>query len=51
LSFVLAQDHEIIRISDHPVPRLGHCNINRVEVKIGEQRAYDSMNAKGNMTH
>src|ERR1700690_1206892 len=42
LSFtlVLAQDHKIIRISDHPIPRFGHCKINRVEVQVGEQRAY-----------
>src|SRR5208283_951526 len=41
LSFtlVLTQDHEIIRISDHPIPRLGHCKINRVAVEVGEQRA------------
>ncbi len=37
----LAQDHEVVRIPDHSITRLGHCKINRVQIQVGEQRAYN----------
>ena len=36
----LAQDHEVVRIPDHPITRLGHCKINRVQIQVGKQRVY-----------
>jgi hypothetical protein len=43
-----AQDYEIVRITDHFIACRRHSHIDRVQIEIGEQRAYDSMNAKDN---
>jgi len=38
---IAAQNHEIVRVTDHLIACGHHCDIDRVEVEIGEQRAYD----------
>jgi len=35
-----AQDHEVIRISDHLKSRLHHGHIDRMQIQVGKQRAY-----------
>ena len=43
-----AKNHEIICVPDHPVSRLDHRTIDRVEEEVGKQRTDDSPNAKDN---
>lgn len=42
LGMAPAKNHKIICVPDHPISRLGHRNINRVEEEVGKQRTDDS---------